>query len=177
MAVTVRVTGDPGSYAGVVRREIGGLDSSIAVANLKTMRRILDDSVAERRLNMMLLAIFSGVALILAVVGIYGVVSYGVAQRNHEIGIRMALGAKSSDVLRLVVLQFLKLVIVGVAIGTVGAIAMTRMMKSLLFEVDPIDPVTFVVIPLTLTVVALVSSYLPALRATKVDPLEALRCG
>jgi putative ABC transport system permease protein len=175
MAIAVNSAGDVNGLAAAVRREIAAVDKDIAVANVKSMERILDDSVAARRLNMLLLSIFAAVALILAAVGIYGVLSYSIAQRTHEIGIRMALGARAEDVLRLVVGHGLKLVLIGVATGVCGALALTQVMKSLLFEVSATDPVTFVAIPLILTVVALLSSYFPARRAMKVDPMVALR--
>jgi putative ABC transport system permease protein len=175
MSITLRSAGDPKYVTDLVREQIASVDKDIAVANVQTMRRILDDSVAGRRLNMLLLSIFATVALILASVGIYGVLSYSIAQRTHEIGIRMALGAGRADVLRLVVGHGLKLVLAGVGIGLAGALALTQVMKSLLFEVSTTDPLTFAVIPLTLTVVALLSSYVPARRATKVDPMIALR--
>ncbi|HVG18825.1 MAG TPA: FtsX-like permease family protein, partial [Blastocatellia bacterium] len=175
MAITVNSAGDTASLAAAVRQEIASVDKDIAVANVKTMERILDESVASRRLNMLLLSIFAAVALILAAVGIYGVLSYSIAQRTHEIGIRMALGAKAADVLKLVVGDGLKLVLIGVGIGLAGALALTQVMKSLLFEVSATDPLTFAVIPLVLTGVALLSSYIPARRAMKVDPMVALR--
>ncbi|MEK6323111.1 MAG: ABC transporter permease [Acidobacteriota bacterium] len=175
MSITLRSAGDPKYVTDLVREQIASVDKDIAVANVQTMRRILDDSVAGRRLNMLLLSIFAAVALILASVGIYGVLSYSIAQRTHEIGIRMALGAGRADVLRLVVGHGLKLVLAGVGIGLAGALALTQVMKSLLFEVSTTDPLTFAVIPLTLAAVALLSSYVPARRATKVDPMIALR--
>jgi putative ABC transport system permease protein len=175
MTVTIRSTGDPTSLAAAIREGVASVDKDIAVANIQTMQRILNDSVAGRRLNMMLLSIFATVALILASVGIYGVLSYSIAQRTHEIGVRMALGAKSTDVLRLVIGHGLRLVLAGVGIGMAGAFVLTQVMKSLLFEVSATDPLTFAVIPLILTAVALLSSYVPARRAMKVDPMIALR--
>jgi putative ABC transport system permease protein len=139
------------------------------------MERILTVSVAGRRLNMLLLSIFAAVALILASVGIYGILSYAVAQRTHEIGIRVALGARAMDVLSLVVGQGMRLVLIGVALGLAGAFLLTRVMASLLYEVSVTDTLTFVAIPLILISVALVSSYIPARRAMKVDPMIALR--
>jgi putative ABC transport system permease protein len=175
MAITLHSAGDPKGLADAVRQEIAAVDKDIAVGNVKTMERVLDESVAGRRLNMLLFTIFAAVALILASVGIYGVLSYSIAQRTHEIGIRMALGAKTSDVLKLVVGDGLKLVMIGVGIGLAGALALTQVMKSLLFEVSATDPVTFAVIPFVLSGVALLSSYVPARRAMKVDPMIALR--
>jgi putative ABC transport system permease protein len=175
MSVTVRSTGEPASLTSAIRESVASVDKDIAVANIQTMQRILDDSVAARRLNMALLSIFGAVALILASVGIYGVLSYSIAQRTHEIGVRQALGATTADVLKLVVGHGLRLVLAGVGIGLTGAFALTQVMKSLLFEVSATDPLTFAFIPLILTGVALLSSYVPARRAMKVDPMVALR--
>jgi putative ABC transport system permease protein len=138
------------------------------------MEEIVSRAVARQRFSTMLLGIFATLALVLAAVGIYGVMSYSVAQRTREIGIRMALGAQRSDVLKMTVGQGLRLVVIGVAIGLAAAFVLTRVMASLLFGVSATDPVTFIIISLILMVVALVASYIPALRATKVDPMVAL---
>jgi putative ABC transport system permease protein len=136
---------------------------------------VLSASIARQRFSTLLLGVFAGVALVLAAVGIYGVMSYSMAQRTREIGIRMALGAQKRDVLKLAVGQGLKLVAVGVGLGLVGALALTRVMSSLLFGVSATDPATLVTISLILVAVALLASYIPARRASKLDPLIALR--
>jgi putative ABC transport system permease protein len=175
MVLAVRTASDPAGFAGVIRNAISSFDKDLAVSRVQTMTQVLDDSVAGPRFNMMLLAVFAGVAMVLAAVGIYGILSYAVAQRTHEIGVRMALGARATDVLRLVVAQGLKLTLVGVAIGLGAAFAVTRVMESLLYEVSATDPLTFMAIALLLVGVALVASFIPARRATRVDPMVALR--
>jgi len=139
------------------------------------MNEIRSDSVAPERLNLTLLSIFAGIALVLAIVGIYGVMSYSVTQRTHEIGIRMAIGAQPRDVFRMVIGQGMILALIGIAFGLVGAFGLTRLMATMLFGVEPTDPATFAVISLLLTLVALVACYVPSRRATKVDPVISLR--
>lgn len=173
--LVVRTSSDPLQLAAAVRNEVWAVDKDQPVSNVSTMEAILADSVARERFNMLLLAIFAAVALALAAVGIYGVMSYSVTQRTHEIGVRMALGANRSDVLKLVVGQGVKLVSVGVAIGLASAFALTRVMESLLFGVSATDPATFAVISIVLVAAAMLASYIPARRATKVDPMIALR--
>jgi predicted permease len=173
--LVVRTTSNPLGLAGAVRSEIWAIDKDQPVSSVQTMENILADSIARSRFNMLLLGIFAGVAMVLSAVGIYGVMSYSVAQRTHEIGIRMALGAKPSHVLKLVVRQGMTLAAIGVAGGIVAALALTRLMTSLLFGVSATDPLTFTAISLTLVLVALAASYIPARRAAKVDPCEALR--
>jgi putative ABC transport system permease protein len=175
MSLAVRTSGDPSGFAGAIRNAISDMDKDLAVSRVQTMKQILNDSVATPRFNMLLLAIFAGVAMVLAAVGIYGILSYAVAQRTHEIGVRMALGARATDVLKLVVGQGLKLTLAGVAIGLAAAFGVTRVMESLLYEVSATDPVTFAAIALLLAGVALAASFIPALRATRVDPMVALR--
>ena len=135
----------------------------------------MGDSVLRQRLNMILLGFFAGLALLLASIGLYGVISYSVAQRTHEIGIRLALGAQRSEVLTLIVRQGLKLTLIGLAIGIPGALGLTRFLSSLLYGVKPTDPFTFIAVSFSLVGVALLASYIPARRATTVDPMVALR--
>ena len=173
--LVVKTDVDPASLAATVRKTVWEIDKDQPVSNIRTMDEILSDSIARQRFSMLLLAIFAGVALTLAAVGIYGVMSYSVAQRTHEIGIRMALGAQTGAVLKLAVGYGMKLVAVGVVAGLVAAFALTRVMSTLLFGVTATDPVTFTVISLLLILVAAIASYIPARRATKVDPIIALR--
>jgi putative ABC transport system permease protein len=174
--LTIRSAGDPLSLAAAVRREARAIDPDQPVAAVRTMEQVLNESVAAPRYRTWLLGLFAAVALILAGVGIYGVISYTVAQRTHEIGVRMALGARSPDVLKLVVGQGIKLALAGVLLGLGGAWALTRLVRNLLFGVSATDPLTFVAIALLLTLVALLACWIPARRATKVDPMIALRC-
>jgi putative ABC transport system permease protein len=175
MTVVVRSASNPKSLADAMRNEVWAVDKDLPVPDIKTMDELLSGSVARRRFNTMLLGIFAAVALVLAAVGIYGVMSYSVTQRIHEIGIRMALGAKQSDVVKLVVGQGITLALIGVGLGLAGALALTRVLASLLFEVGTTDPATFVAISILLTGVALGACFVPARRAAKVDPMIALR--
>lgn len=161
---------------GAIRSEILALDREQPVASTTTLDQIVSGSVAQQRFAMTLMCAFALVAILLAAVGLYGVMSYTVSQRTHEIGIRMAVGAKPSDVLKMVVGQGALLGLAGVALGLGAAFAVSRAMSSLLFEITPTDPLTFVVVAVLLTGVALAASLVPARRATKVDPMVALRC-
>ena len=175
MTIVARATLNPVSLTDAVRKEVLALDKDRPIFNVKTVERLRDESIAPRRLNTLLFGVFAAVALLLASVGIYGVVSYSVAQRTHEIGIRIALGADRGDVLKLVMGQGIALASIGVVIGLLAALGMTRWIQSLLFGVSAVDPMTFVSIPLILVSVALLASFVPARRALKVDPIDALR--
>jgi putative ABC transport system permease protein len=163
------------SLAAAIRNQAQAIEPNEPVNQVVTMDQRLSNSVAHRRFQTLLLGVFAAVALVIATVGIYGVISYAVSQRTHEIGVRMALGAQASDVLRMVVWRGMSLALAGVALGLAAALALTRVMKNLLFEVKTTDPTTFALIALLLVGVALIASYIPARRATKVDPLQALR--
>jgi putative ABC transport system permease protein len=175
MTFILRTAGDPEALAPAVRREILAIDKDQPVADVRTMEGWLDESMARARFGTLLLGAFAGLALTLAAAGLYGVMSYSVAQRRSEIGVRMALGAQTGDVLRLVIRQGLALVLVGVALGLLGALALTRVMKTLLYQVSATDPLTFAAIALLLMVVSWIACYIPARRAARVDPLTALR--
>ena len=175
MTVTVRTAADPNRVVTSIASLVRQLDPELVVANVKTMDEVVSDSVAQRRLTMLLLTVFAGTALLLAAVGIYGVIAYSVTERTQEIGIRMALGAQRGAVLRMVIKQALLLAVTGIAVGGGGALLLTRLMEGLLFEVKPADPLTFGVVSAILTAVALLASYIPGRRATQVDPVVALR--
>jgi putative ABC transport system permease protein len=175
MTVFLRTDGDPSQMAGAVRSEVAALDKDQPVAAIATGEQLMASAVVQPQLRTMLLAIFAGVALVLAGFGVYGVMSNTVAQRTHEIGVRMALGAQQSSMLRLVVGNGLRLTLIGVAFGMGGALMLTRLMKGFLFHVTPTDPETFAAVAFFLVLVAFLSSYIPARRAMRVDPVVALR--
>ena len=175
MTLVVRTEGEPLALAEAVRREVLAIDKDQPVADVRTMEAWVSDSVSKARFSTMLLGIFAGVALLLAAVGIFGVMSYAVSERTHEIGVRMALGAQTSNVLALVVKQGMVLALIGVGIGLGAAFALTRVMASLLYGISATDPLTFAAIAVLLSSVALLACYLPARKAAKVDPMIALR--
>lgn len=175
LSLVVRTAGEPTAVAGSVREAIRAVDRGVPTYNLKTMDDVISTSAAPRRIPMLLLSAFAGVAMLLAMLGVYGVTAYYVTQRTHEIGVRMALGAQIVDVLKLVLRRAMLLTLVGIGIGVAGAAAVTRYLTSLLFGVKPIDTLTFVAVAVVLAAVVFVACLVPARRAAKIDPLEALR--
>jgi putative ABC transport system permease protein len=172
--LVVNTAGDPASLVAQVRGIARALDPEVP-PRLQTIEQVFASSLANRRYSLWLVASFALAALVLAVVGIYGVVSYGVAQRTRELGVRMALGARPAQVVALVLSQGGKLIVAGLVLGSVGALVMTRFMRTFLFEIAPTDPITYVVVCLVLTVAAVAACEIPALRASRVDPVVALR--
>lgn len=175
MSIVIRSNVEASSLAGSVRRVVAEIDKSVPVSNVETMEHLVSASVTQPRFNLFLLGLFGVIALLLSAAGIYGVTAYTVTQRTHEVGIRLALGAQVGDVLRMILVQGMAVIMIGVAIGLAASFVLLRLMRSLLFGVTERDPLTFVAITLLLSAVALLACYIPARRATKVDPLEALR--
>jgi putative ABC transport system permease protein len=175
MTVVVRTTSDPLQTASALRGALLSVDSSQPVYGIKTMDQIVSESMSQSRLYSSLLATFAALAVTLAAVGIYGVMSYNVSQRAHEIGIRMALGAERRHILRLIVGEAMTLAVLGVLVGLGAAVALTRVMETLVFGVGVRDAATFAAVPVVLGLVAFLSCYVPARRATEVDPMIALR--
>jgi putative ABC transport system permease protein len=179
MVLVVKTTGDPRSIVSGVREEVRQMDKDLPIYNVRTMDEYMSNAVAQPRLIALLLAVFAGLALLLTAIGLYGVMSYSVAQRTHEIGIRMALGASQNNVLGLVVRQGMLLAAIGVGIGLIGAFILAKVLASLisdlLFGIGAKDPLTFAAIALIIFGVALLACFIPARRATKVDPMVALR--
>jgi putative ABC transport system permease protein len=175
MTMAVRTSNNPESMASSVREAVGSLDKDLPLFGVKTMDTLVTSSTAQAKLNMVLLALFAGLALLLAAVGIYGVMSYAVSQRTQEIGIRLAIGAQTQDVMRMVVGEGLKLTVLGTGFGLIGALIVAQLISSLFFGIGPYDPITFAGITALLGVVAFLACYIPARRATRVDPLVALR--
>lgn len=175
MYLAVRTSGDPMQLAGPIRAEVRRLDRNLPISDVRLMSEVVTSSIATARFTGFLLALFAALALTLSAIGIYGVLSYLVSQRTHEIGIRLAIGAGGGQILRMVLGHGLALSLIGVVVGLVAAVGLTQLMTGLLYQVRPLDPLTFAAVPVTLALVALVASYVPALRATRVDPLTALR--
>jgi predicted permease len=175
MSIVVRGSVATGNWSSLVRRELRAVDPDISASNLKTMKELVSTSIASRRFNSMLLTVFALAALLLASAGVYGVISFFVTQRTREIGLRVALGAQSTDVIRLIVGQGIRITALGIVAGLLGAFALTRLMSNLLYGVSTSDPITFATVAGLMIVVALLACYVPARRATKVDPLVALR--
>jgi putative ABC transport system permease protein len=175
VAVVLRTEGDPTAVMSFVRRAVEEIDSREVVYNVQTMNEVVSNSFAARRLSMLLLGVFAALALMLACVGIYGVISYLVGQRTHEIGVRIALGAQRSDVSRLVIGHGTRMALIGVVVGIVFALGLTRLMANQLFGVSAHDPMTFGGVAMLLIIVAVAACYIPARRAMRVDPMVALR--
>jgi predicted lysophospholipase L1 biosynthesis ABC-type transport system permease subunit len=176
LTLVVRTQREPAELTRAIRAELDGLDKDLPLEQVRTMSQLVTASVAQRRLSVQLLSGFAAGALLLSALGLYGVLAYTVTQRTREIGIRMALGAQKQDVISLVIRHGMKLALTGVAGGVAGALMLTRVMQGLLFEIKPTDPVTFICVGVLLLGIALLASWLPARHATKVDPMEALRC-
>jgi putative ABC transport system permease protein len=175
LSFVLRTEGDPYAQVSAFRSVVHGLNPDQPMVKIRTMEENISTSVSLPRFRTVLLAIFAMSALLLSVVGLYGLMAYTVSQRVHEVGIRVALGAQSSDILKLIVGHGLKLVLIGVAVGLAGSFALTRLLATFLYGVTATDPVTFGGVALTLIVVAMVACYIPARRATRVDPIVALR--
>lgn len=175
MTVIVKAASDPNLLINSIRQQLKSIDPDQPLFNVRTMNEIRAESVASERLNLTLLSLFAGIALVLAIVGIYGVMSYSVTQRTHEIGIRMAIGAQPRDVFRMILGQGMLMAFIGIVVGLIGAFGLTRLMETMLFGVEPTDPATFAVIAVLLGTVALIACYVPGRRATKVDPVISLR--
>jgi putative ABC transport system permease protein len=174
MGLVIRTAGDPAAFARTLRREVQALDKDQPIYNVRTYDDVVTNSLGTRRVSMQLFTVFACAALLLAAVGIYGVMAYSVTQRTQEIGIRMALGAQKGDVLRMIVRQGMTLTIIGVGVGLLGAFALTRVIANLLFGVNAADPATFATVALLLALVALLACYLPARKAARLDPMKAL---
>jgi putative ABC transport system permease protein len=175
MSLVVRSTTNPTSIVSAASSAVHAVDREIPLRDIVTMENLVANSISQPRFDMLLLSAFGGLALLLAAIGIYSVLSYGVKRRLQEIGIRLALGAGLRDVLRMVLVEGLKPTLLGVAAGMAGALALGHLLSSLLYSVKPADPITFLAVATLLVAIALLASIIPAYRATKVDPLVALR--
>jgi putative ABC transport system permease protein len=175
MYLVVKSAMDPGALTSAIRAAVREIDKDQAIFGISTMDQLIVNSVSTRRITLILLGLFSTLALVLAAIGIYGVISYSVAQRTHEIGTRMALGAQKADVLRMVLAQGARIAGAGVAIGLAASLGLTRLLANLLFSVSAADPLTFAAVAITLILVAMLACYIPARRTLRVDPMIALR--
>jgi putative ABC transport system permease protein len=175
MTFAARVQGDPLAFANPIRAAVREIDRNILIDQFKAMTQWQAESVAGRRFVMILISLFAALALCLTIVGVYGVIAYAVAQRIHEIGIRMALGADKGNIIALILKNGVKIALGGVTIGTLAAILLCRYLKAMLFAITPTDPLTYTTVAILLLGVALLACYLPARRAAKIDPMEALR--
>ena len=176
MTLLARTPGDPLALSSAVRREIWDLDPNQPILSIRTMDQIVANSVSIQRFSTILLTVMAGMALLLAMIGIYGVMAFSVQERTHEIGIRMALGAQVRDIVEIVVIKGFLLTVIGLAIGLMGSYGVTRLMSGMLYQISATDPLTFVLVPLLLMSVALLACYFPARRAAKTDPMVTLRC-
>ena len=175
ITLVMQVDGDPIAAASAIRSALSAIDSTQSFYNVKTLEQVLSDSIAPRRFNLLLLGVFAVVALVLAALGVYGVVAYAVSERTHELGIRMALGANRRNVVRMMVAEGMWSALAGLVVGLLGAWAATRLMEGLLYGVQPHDPATFAVTTLALASIACLACVVPALKAARVDPVTALR--
>jgi putative ABC transport system permease protein len=175
MSIVIRTNGDPSSLSSMARSQVHSVDPNIPVTNIRTMDEIFSASIEQQRFAMLLVGLFGAVALALAAIGIYGVMSYSVLQRTHEIGVRMALGAQRTDVLKLILVQGVFISFLGVIVGLAASFALTRVMSTLLFGITPTDTMVFATVAFGIFAIGIVATYMPAWRATKVDPLLALR--
>jgi putative ABC transport system permease protein len=174
-ALMLKTVVEPMSMANTLRQQVLAIDPTLPLEEVRSMEDLVDEYVAQPRFNMLLIAVFGGLALTLSAIGVYGVMAYSVTQRTHEIGVRMALGAMRQDVMRLILSQALQLAVIGLGIGLIGAFAATRMLASLLYRVRPADPMTFIGITTLLAAITILAGLVPAIRATRIDPLVALR--
>ena len=173
--IIAQTSANPMPLVPAIVRAVQSVDKDARIADIQTVAQILSDSSAEPRFQTALVGSFGILGFILAIIGIYGVISYSVVQQTHEIGVRMALGAQRGDILHMILREGMLLAITGIAIGIGGALALTRVLRSMLFEIEPTDPATFVGVAIFLTIAALAACYIPARRATRVDPMAALR--
>jgi putative ABC transport system permease protein len=173
--ILVRASADPLTLSHSIEQQLEAIDPSIGIGHIRTMEQVRSGAVAMRQFDMMLLSVFAGLALLLAIIGIYGVIAFSVTQRTHEIGVRMALGAKRRDVVRLVLNQGMVLAGLGIAFGVAGSLALSRFLEGYLYRIKPTDPLTLTAACAILAIAAVLASYLPARRAASIDPTRALR--